>query len=529
MDLRVASARRQGLALAKKGIDSLAGHDAAASRESDRERHDLIVVANPVAYARGGVVLVNEVEKLADEPVGPGSANARRFPGAAPDPWTANDAQLLASSVGRNRIESTRHYPDNDVVRSRLVARFVAPQLGWSVRTIESGEPRNPVTTGKSELRNGIVAAKIDGRNAVSLSVGDVTLDDLLLIEDRSDRGDLYTPSIGAVIARAEPTRQMTVHEGPLVGELAQVWSLVPQKRGATESAVVGVAMRIVADSPLLELRINGVNRGKNHRLRIGINTGLAGATVIADAAFGPIERKPIVVPDDDRRIERPPPTAPLHRYVSLFSKSGGVTVHSDGLAEYEADANGVVWVTLVRAVGQLSRNNLPERPGHAGWPEPTPKAQSLGPFKARLAIQIHGPSSAATVQVIDRESDRFLNPMRGFTLRSSIASPGLAGGIELSGTALSASAIKESENGRAIILRCVNLSDREQSGTWTLPVPVESAHLARLDETTVQGLDARDDDGRAVIAFTAGPRAVITILVTPRVTQALVTRTTPE
>jgi alpha-mannosidase len=274
----------------------------------------------------------------------------------------------------------------------------------------------------------------------------------------------------------------------------------------------------VTADSALLELRVAGVNRAKNHRIRIGIATGLANATMIADAAFGPVERKPLNVPDDDRRMERPPMTAPLHRYVSLFAKSGGVTVHSDGLAEYEVSADGIVWVTLVRAVGQLSRNDLAERPGHAGWPEPTPKAQSLGAFTARLAVQVHGANSAATLHLIDRESDRFLHPLRGTTLRLSTARLAVAGGIELSGTALSPSAIKESESGRAMVLRCVNLSDREQAGTWMLPVPIESAQLARLDESVVQGLDAREDDGRSVIAFTAGPRAVVTILATPRV-----------
>jgi alpha-mannosidase len=199
-----------------------------------------------------------------------------------------------------------------------------------------------------------------------------------------------------------------------------------------------------------------------------------------------------------------------------LFSQSGGVTIHSDGLAEYEADADGVVWVTLVRAVGELSKSDLPERPGHAGWPEPTPKAQSLGPFSARLAVQVHGPRLPATIQAIDRESDRFLNPLRGFTIRSSLAHLTTAGGIELAGTTLSASSIKESENGRAIVLRCVNLSDREQSGVWTLSSRIESAQLARLDETPLQGLEAREEDGRTAIAFSAGPRAVVTILVTP-------------
>jgi hypothetical protein len=62
-----------------------------------------------------------------------------------------------------------------------------------------------------------------------------------------------------------------------------------------------------------------------------------------------------------------------------------------------------------------------------------------------------------------------------------------------------------------------MNLSERDQTGTWTLPVAVDSAQLARLDETPLQPLDAREEDGRTVIAFTAGSRAVVTIVAVPR------------
>ena len=117
-------------------------------------------------------------------------------------------------------------------------------------------------------------------------------------------------------------------------------------------------------------------------------------------------------VSDDERRIEAPPPTAPLHRYVSLFDSTRGVTVYSDGLAEYEADATGDVAVTLVRSVADLSRNDLPERPGHAGWPVPTPEAQMLGPFAAELALFPHGPRTGETVDLIERTADDVLLPL---------------------------------------------------------------------------------------------------------------------
>ena len=522
MDLRVASARRQGVALVKQGIEALIGHDAATVRDSGGETSDVILVANGVPYPRSGVVIVEEIEKLADESVGPGSGGSPRLStfSHASDAWKATPgSQLMASRVGRSRIESARHYPDNDIVRSRLVARFVCPQPGMSVRTpeIDSAGPSAPVTASKTGLSNGLVDVVINKRGAITVESGGGTLDDLLVLEDRSDRGDLYTPSIGRVIAWPKLIETDLVHAGPLIGEIAQRWSLVPERKALGAQSTVDVAMRLTADSSLLELRVRGVNRAKNHRLRLGIATGVSGATVLADAAFGPVERKPPTIPEEDRRMEMPVPTAPLHRYVSLFSKTGGVTLHSDGLAEYEADADGIVWVTLTRSVGQLSRNDLPERPGHAGWPEPTPKAQSLGPFAARLAIQVHGALSPAISHTIDRESDRFLNPMRGFTLRSAIYNAAIAGGIELTGTALSPSAIKESEDGRTIMLRCVNLSDKEQAGSWALSVPTEAAHLARLDETTIHRLDPREEDGKTIIDFSAGPRAVVTIAVTPK------------
>ena len=520
MDLRVASARRQGIALRKWGIETALGHDAASARDSNRDRRDVTVVVNPVPYARGGVVIVEEIAKLADEPVGPGSGGGRHIIGGIRVEIPATDEQRLATRHGRNRIESARHYPDNDIVRSYLVARYVEAQPGLSIRPL--GGPVNPpstpfVTATKRELSNGPMQVALDKRGAVKLNAGNRELRDFLLIEDRQDTGDLYTPSIGRVIARPKLTGQQRVYAGPLVGQLHQDWTLSPERRKAAPPSTLGLSLRLTAGSPLLELHIRGVNRAKNHRLRLGIVTGLENPSVFADAAFGPVERKPLTVLPDDRRMESPPTTAPLHRYVSLFAKTRGMTIHSDGLAEYEVDADGIVWITLLRAVGQLSRNDIPERPGHAGWPEATPVAQSRGPFVAKLALHVHHGFSAQMLHEIDRESDRFLNPMRGFTIRGMANEPSLSQGIELSGTALSATTIKESEDGRSVVLRCVNLSDREQSGLWTLPVPLDAAHYARLDETPEQRLDPADRDGGASVAFTAGPRGVVTILVTPR------------
>lgn len=208
--------------------------------------------------------------------------------------------------------------------------------------------------------------------------------------------------------------------------------------------------------------------------------------------------------------MELPPRTAPLHRYVSLFSAERGATLFSDGLAEYEATDEGAVFVTLVRAVGELSRSDLPERPGHAGWPTPTPQAQCLGPFAADLALLLHGQQSAAVIDEIERAADDVLLPVCGATLRSALHSPAPVQGFELEGRGLAFSTAKESDNGQWLVLRCVNLLDVECAGSWRLPAPAREAHLARLDETPLSPLVTDGDRVPLIVP----PRGVMTILV---------------
>jgi alpha-mannosidase len=197
---------------------------------------------------------------------------------------------------------------------------------------------------------------------------------------------------------------------------------------------------------------------------------------------------------------------------VTLATESGGVTVYADGLSEYEATAGGEVAVTLLRAVGELSRGDLPERPGHAGWPARVPLAQAQGPFRAELAVFPHGPRDDGVIHRIESTADDVLLPLGGDTLRDAVAVPPAVRGVELHGEGLAFSACKPSEDGGATVLRCINLTGRAVHGAWRLGLPVREALRARLDETPVAGppLRVRHD----VVEFEAPPRGVVTILV---------------
>jgi alpha-mannosidase len=280
--------------------------------------------------------------------------------------------------------------------------------------------------------------------------------------------------------------------------------------REKKERVAVAVQLVVDADAPWLRIHIIGNNSANDHRLRLRIATDATRAQVVADAMFGPVERRPVAAAPDGLRMETPPATAPLHRYVSLFGKLNGATVFSDGLAEYEADDDGGVSVTLLRSVGELSRADIPERPGHAGWPAPIPEAQCHGGFEAGLALMLHGARSGATIDAIERAADDILLPLAGATLRSALRNPGAIHGIALEGEGLAFSCAKESEDGQWLVLRCVNLLDEARTGTWRLGEPIREAHIARLDESAVSPADVLGDR----VTFDAAPRAVVTVLV---------------
>jgi alpha-mannosidase len=207
--------------------------------------------------------------------------------------------------------------------------------------------------------------------------------------------------------------------------------------------------------------------------------------------------------------MEHVVPTAPLHRWVTRFSADAGATLYSDGLAEHESLDDGAVAVTLLRAVGQLSRADLPERPGHAGWPADTPEAQSHGPFSARLGLALHGPDSPSQRDDIERLADDVLLPITGTTLRSNIGDAGQRFGLELHGDGLAFSAAAPAQREGWLILRCVNRRPEQVRGRWTLGFQVSEAVLARLDETPIAPLPA---DGTSV-SFAAEPYEIVTVL----------------
>jgi alpha-mannosidase len=523
MEVRLQSAIAEGSGVRDDAIADLIGHDSVAARTQQSEWRPVVLLRNSAPRPRGGVAIVDVREFIADVPVGPGSAQQQtvvRAPQSRPRLGGVGPLQTLSRGIANDRVESPQHYPDNDLVSVTNAAVWVpeVPAFGIlampiGVRSAGRDRPSEPVTvSAKYEMRNAHLVLRVDGDTVELIErATDRRVAPLVEIQDQIDVGDLYTPAPRGPYASPALINARIAHRGPLRGELALRWRLVPASRGPRrDQSDIVTRFVLDADAPYVGVIIQGTNRATDHRIRLAFRTDISSPVVWADAAYGPVHRERLVISTADAAMETPPPTAPLHRYVSLFDDSHGATVFSDGLAEYEATDDGSVLVTLVRGVGELSKNDLPERPGHAGWPVPTPGAQSLGPFEASFAVMLHGARTAQTIDTIDRIADDVLVPLTGTTLRSALAIPDVKATALLDGSGLSFSTLKESEDGEWLVARCVNLLDMPVTGRWSFGFPVADARLARLDETPTSALAVRGD----TVDFEAPPRGVVTVLV---------------
>ncbi|MGH7637550.1 MAG: hypothetical protein ACREOK_07850, partial [Gemmatimonadaceae bacterium] len=341
MDARLESVASQAVGLREEALFDLVGHDREGARLRQAEWQPVVLVRNCAPRARTGVAVADVSVKLHDVGVGPGSA-----PSAASR--TPADLPFADASIMHERTESPRAYPDNDAVVRFPVAFWVenVPGYGTSAIPLTDAVPASlppasmRVRVKGRAMSNGRITVAWDRRGRISLE--DLTsgrvVKDLLRWESLTDRGDLYTPSIGKPKLRSRLVETRVIHDGPVVGAVEQLWTL------SARDERIELRLRLVLDAGASFLRFGvlGDNTARDHRLRLVVMTDVARGTTVADAAFGPVERVPIKVSATEARMERPVQAAPLHRHVSLFAMKRGATLFADGCTEYETRGDDI-------------------------------------------------------------------------------------------------------------------------------------------------------------------------------------------
>ena len=369
------------------------------------------------------------------------------------------------------------------------------------------------------------------------------------VLEDGGDVGDEYNycpPADDAVVTSrlregfgvARPVHVTRVRSGPLratfrIDLQLQVPVCARADRGGRDTRTVAVPARIDATldagSPRVMFAVSLENTARDHRLRMLFATGAQQVvSARADTAFDVVTRParrdvPATVVN-----EAPVSSAPMLSVVDAGDDRAGATVIAKGLNEYEivqasseqsevhegaVVAQGfspAIAVTLIRAVGDLSRSDLATRPsGHAGPPVATPGAQCQGRHEFAIAVE---PRSKPPL------APQMLSSARALTVPPRVVAARKPGGtaparrsfVTLEQTAGDAvlSALTQADDRNGVIVRLFNPADEAAHTIIAIDGTAAQAFAVNFLEERQQQLDV--ESGR--VHLNLGPHRIQTI-----------------
>jgi len=418
----------------------------------------------------------------------------------------------LSRSADRHFICDIDVHPDTvDVTRFAIMAHLPALPIGQPVHLRAAAgpsplsSPTPGVETWAEGVDNGLVRIWVaEGACRVRHHGLDLEVADLVRFVDGGDAGDTYTYSppehdrlVQATMVDYEVTAICAAEaEIRLVHRIRIPVGVTPDRLGRTVAAVqtdLTTTIRVTAGEDTLRLETRWENLSHDHRLRMIVDTGLDRAEAWwSETAFGAVPRMPgkglgaLPVPP---LAEAVPPTFPHLGWVAVEAREVGTQVIARGLAEAEIVEGGrSVALTMMRAVGWLSRDDLRTRGGGAGPAFQTPEAQCEGPASVRVAVRWQGKAPGDTAwwgalgamdrarrELVVEQTGGVRRPLcLGRPLPSALFAAALPEGLRLS-------ALKPATEGEGTVIRVHNPTGRPV--TWSGP-GAGSWLGCRLDET---------------------------------------------
>ncbi len=358
-----------------------------------------------------------------------------------------------------------------------------------------------------------------------------------LRLVSEGDAGDEYdfspVPDDRPRVAESAAAPPTLVAPGPLRAAIAFDVALeVPERLADDRRTRVGRATLTARLTLALEAYAEHVELGvafdhavADHRLRLVVATGVHADEVASDGHWH-VLRRPTRPRLGDGWYQRPVATVHQRRFSAVSDGERGLAVLVRGLPEVEAiptDAGVDLAVTLLRAVGWLSRDDLTSRPQGAGPAVATPEAQCPGLQRFELAVcPFDGDVDAIRLH---RAAERFVAAPRAFRAgpidpRPDLAPPGQPGtghGSEARSSApwrleltapLTLSAVVPADAPDRTLVRLWNPTTRRVRGHLALTPTPTAAHRVRLDATRLAALPI---DG-AGVALDVGPSEVVTL-----------------
>ncbi|MFN8543772.1 MAG: glycosyl hydrolase-related protein [Candidatus Binatia bacterium] len=437
-----------------------------------------IVVFNPSPHGRTDVVRVPlDAYPAMRIPVG--------LPEVAPLMLAASDPPGFLVDGRPARVVPTsdparpRWLPGQTPFDLELVAADV-PALGCRRYRVTPAARMPEEVDGGREIATDVVRVAVADDGTLAVRIGVAEWHGLFAVEDHGDRGDAYdfeavADDPGAALVAV--SWQRLRHPSGIARLVVERVLAVPRAldaarvRRSAEAVrlVLRTEVRVAPGVPRVDVTVRVDNTACDHRLRLRFPTGRPVTAFRAASTFDVAERS--TAPRDDARwLHRAPSTCAHQGWVG----ANDLTVVAPGLPEAEVTPDGVIVITLVRAVGWLARYDLRTRPVPAGPAMETAGAQMLGACEARFAL-LAGIDPAAA-----RDAELGLHGVVGGA--APLLEPGRAL-LALEPPELVLSALKLAETGEGIVVRVLNPTDLERTAVLRVGFPVREAASVRLDE----------------------------------------------
>ena len=315
--------------------------------------------------------------------------------------------RCLPTVAGDGQVWNPSPFPRQAVIERDGTPVLTPMIAGCSVAVLDRHSPRAPVRVQPMGLENARLAVVLntDGTIDVIDKETDLRYRGLNRLVDEGDAGDEYNFSPVDEEPRPGPSvrdfRTAVAEDHDVRGrrraqfKLPVSSGLTSDRRRRTEGKAtlpIDVVLSLDADSPRLDLDLMVDNRARDHRLRAHFPLPFSVRESAADTPFH-VTRRPVVGPRRDPGApEVELPTYPMRSFVDVSDGRVGVALIADGLHEYEVlpGTTQELALTLLRAIGWLSRDDLTTRTGHAGPGIETPGAQVPGKHRFRYSLFFH-------------------------------------------------------------------------------------------------------------------------------------------
>jgi mannosylglycerate hydrolase len=402
------------------------------------------------------------------------------------------------------RVRMVENVPPLDL---ELVVGDV-PAFGWRrVHLAPTSSRAEDEVDDGSTIENDTIEVRAGADGTLALRCGDRCFDALGGIEDLGDRGDTYDfdpvdRDQGAVLrsVRVERRRHRSGIQRLVVTRAFDVPAAVApaRDRRVDDTVVLTVRLeaRVAPRVDRVDLHVETDNPARDHRLRLLFPTGASAERFLAATTFDVAERTN-VPPPATGWWHVPPDTFPHQGWVS----ANGLTVGAPGLPEATVTPDGVIAVTLLRAIGWLSHLELRRRPIPAGPTLLAPDAQCREGIAADLTLRVAtgdrplDPGVDAATAVADELG------LRAVPAGKAPLWPDERSLLRVDPASVVLSTLKPAEDGDGMILRVLNPTGAEVETSVVLGLPVEEAVSVRLDETA--------DGGRCQLR---GPQLVLPV-----------------